>query len=351
MRIWLFIALVGLGGALPARGEILYFKNGDQLTGTWHRVQETRLVFRSESAGEVTVPVSRVRTFASTRSAVLLTRQGEAFSGELSLLESGYWGLAANGGIRTVAPEDVVAIYQQESYQPAIERAPRPWTDWKGRGNFGYSLVRGDRDANNLSLGFNATRLQPNLPGIKEKYRTNFTTTMLFANTRIGGVETSANSISSNLRQDFLFTPTNFFFLLGQMDHIQTQSLDLRQTYGLGLGRDVLRSRRITLNFLGGFTYVNELFTTERRENAEGLLGEKVSLRITPQMGIDHQLNFYPSLTDRGEFRMDATSTLIARISNRLSLNTTMTNRYLSRPLPGRQNSELVLTTGLGLDF
>lgn len=353
MRKWLILALGLEFFCWPAsvRGEILYFKNGDQLTGTWQRVQDTRLVFRSESVGEVTVPLGNLRTFVSARAAVVLTRRGEAFSGELSLLESGYWGLSANGGTRAVAPEDVVAIYPQETYQPKIERPPRPWTDWRGRGNFGYSLVRGDRDANNISLGFNATRLQPNLPGLREIYRTNFSTTMLFANTRTEGVETSANSVSTNLRQDFLFTPTNFFFLLAQADHIQAQSLDLRQTYGLGVGRDLIRSPRVSLNFLGGMTYVNELFVTERRQNAEGLLGEKISMQITSQVGLDHQLNFYPNLTDRGEFRLDATSTLITRLSNRLSFNTTMTNRFLSRPLPGRQKNELILTTGLGINF
>jgi hypothetical protein len=175
---------------------------------------------------------------------------------------------------------------------------------------------------------------------------------MLFASTRTDGIRTSANSVTSGLRQDFLFTPSNFVFVLGQLDHIQTQGLDLRQTYGGGLGHDVIRSPRVALNVLGGLTYVRENFQTEvNRSNAEALLGEKLSLNLTDRVSFEHYLNFYPNLTDRGEYRVDTTSTLSTRVSSRLSFNTTLTNRLLSNPLPGRQKHELVLTAGLGVSF
>lgn len=337
----------------PVWSDVVHFENGDQLTGAWLRMVDNKLAFKAEALGDVTIPVARIESLSSEKSAVVLVKSGETFGGELSMTETGEWELRKNGGARRVAAASVVAIYPTEVYLPKPEeRRTMPWHHWKGKGNLGYSLVRGDRDAGTLSVGVNATRRQPELPGLNEKLRTNFFLTMLLANTRTNGIRTSANSITSGLRQDFLFTPNNFVFALGQLDHIQTQSLDLRQTYGGGLGHDLLRNPRVSLNFLGGMTYVREKFETDfRRTSAEALLGEKLSLNLTERVSFEHYLNFYPNLTDGGEYRVDTTSAFRTRLSSRLSFNTTLTNRILSNPLPDRQKHELVLTTGLGVSF
>lgn len=353
MRDFLGLVVTLLAFSVSGFSEVVFFKNGDQLSGTWLRVEEAKLIFKSEVVGDVTIPLAKVKSFSASKGAVALMKRGEPARGELSLAESGDWELRTNGQTRRLATSSVIAIYPQEVYQPGVEERPvRPWRHWKGSGSLGYSLVRGDRDAGTLSIGFNSTRRQPDLPGLKERLRTNYFLNMLYANTRKNGERTSANSITSGLRQDFLFTPTNFVFLLGQLDQSQTQTLDLRQTYGLGLGRDVVRGRRMSLNLLGGTTYVHEKFQdATARKNAEGLIGEQLSLKISEQVRLEHQMNVYPNLTDSGKFRMDTTSTLRTRVSSRLSFNTSFSDRYLSQPLPGRQRNEFVLTTGLGINF
>ena len=353
MKFCLGLAIVLALFSTPLRGGVAEFKNGDRLTGSLQRVVGGKLTLKTETIGDVAIPLEKIKSFTSGDNAVVFVKGGQAFSGELSYLESREWELKKDGSARQVAADSVEAIYPAEKYQPEVEgRHEMPWRNWKGKGNVGYSLIRGDRDAGTLSVGFNATRRQPDLPGLQEKLRTNFFLNMLFANTRTDGVRTSANSISSGMRQDFLFTSNNFFFVLAQLDHIQTQSLDLRQTYGGGIGHDLIRSRRAVLNLLGGVTFVRENFQTDvNRSNAEALLGEKLTLNLTERVSFEHYLNFYPNLTDSGEYRMDTTSSLNTRLSSRLSFNTTLTNRLLSNPLPGRQKHELVLTTGLGVSF
>jgi putative salt-induced outer membrane protein YdiY len=352
-QFWvLLLALVVPGAA--TRAEVLVFKNGDQLTGSWVRVSGDKILFKSEVLGEISLSLSKVKTMASTTSAVLVVKTGEAYRGRLSLLESGDWELKGeDGGFRRVAASTTLAIYPLEVYEAKGEEAPfRPFHNWQGKANVGYSLVRGDRDASTLSLGVNGTRRFPNLPGLNERFRTNYLLTMLFANTRTDGVRTSANSITTSLRQDYLFSPSDFVFVLGQLEHIQTQSLDLRQTYGGGLGRDLIRRPSLELQFLGGLTYVREAFQdTDRRRNAEALIGEKLSWKVSDNVNFENYLNFYPNLTDTGEFRLDTTSTISLRVSSRLSFNTTLADHFLTRPLPGRKRNEVVLTTGLGFNF
>jgi putative salt-induced outer membrane protein YdiY len=349
-RLVLVIFAVGV----QSRAEVVQFKNGDQLTGTWLRMNENKMVFKSDTLGEVSIPMSAVKSMASTKQAVILAKDGKAFSGMPSVLESGDWELRGdNGGTRHVPAASVVAIYPTDVYMSkAGETTVRPWRNWKGSGNVGYSLVRGERDAGTLSIAVDATRRQPDLPGLQERFRTNYLLTVLYANTRTDGIKTSANSVSTSLRQDFLVTPSDFLFVLGQWDHIQTQSLNLRQTYGAGLGRDLLRRPRIQMQMLGGITFVRESFqNAELRRNATALLGEKLTWKLSNAIVLGHSLDFYPSITDAGEFRVDSTSTLSTRITSRLSFNTTFADRLLSRPLPGRQRNEVILTTGLGFNF
>lgn len=348
----LVLVIVAVG--LQSRAEVVQFKNGDQLTGTWVRVNESKIVFKSDTLGEVSFPISAVKAMASSKQAVILAKDGKAFGGMLSLLESGDWELRGdNGGMRHLPAATVVAIYPTDLYMSkAGETTVPPWRNWKGSGSVGYNLVRGEQDARTLSIGVNATRRQPNLPGFNERFRTNYLLMVLYANTQTEGIKTSANSISTSLRQDLLVTPTDFLFVLGQLDHIQAQSLKLRQTYGTGLGRDLLRGRRTQMQVLGGVTFVRESFqNAELRQNATGLLGEKLTCKLSNSIVLGHSLNFYPSTTDAGQFRVDSTSTLNTRLTSRLSFNTTFTDRLVSHPIAGGQRNEVILTTGLGVNF
>jgi putative salt-induced outer membrane protein YdiY len=353
-HLGLFVLVVSMAGAV-GRAELVVFKNGDQLTGGWERVNGKQMTFKAENLGEVSIPVGKVKSMTSTKQAAILLKNGQAYRGMLSLLDTGEWELKGkDGGVRKLPVSEVVAIYALETFMSKAGEsgAARPWDNWTGTGTVGYSLVRGERDAGTLSLGVGAVRRQPDLPGYKERFRTNYLLNVLFANTRTDGIRTSANSFSTSLRQDYLFTPTNFAFVLGQWEHIQTQSLDLRQTYGAGIGRDLLRRPRINMQFLGGLTYVRESFANaELRRNVEALVGEKLALNISKSVSLAHSLNVFPSLTEGGDFRVDSTTSLSTRVTSRLSFNTTFTDRFLSRPLPDRQRNELIFTTGLGLNF
>jgi putative salt-induced outer membrane protein YdiY len=331
----------------------LLFKNGDRLTGAWVRVVGTKVVFKSENLGEVTVPLEKLKSLETSKVAVAILKDGRTTRGRLSLSESGAWHLQEKEAVQTVAANNVEGIYPQPIFAPLNpEKYNRPWQNWNGTGTFGYSLVRGDRRANSLSLGLNATRRQPDLPGLRERYRSNVFMTMLFANTEQNNITTSANSLTFGLRQDFLFNPTDFVFVLGQVDHIATQSLNLRQTYGGGLGRDLIRSANTHLSFIGGLTFVNEqFFDGTRRRNAEALLGEKLSWRLTGRVHLDHLFNFYPNVTDVGHYRLDTSTTIATKVNNWLSLTAGVTDRYLSSPPSGSMNNDVSLTTGIGFNF
>lgn len=355
MRLLLALMLPVICLAVPARTEVIHFKNGDRLTGDWQRVERGKLILKTEALGEVAIPLTWLESFTTTKRAVASLRNGQVLRGELTMLPSGAWQVRTGRGVRMVAPRDVEAIYPQSVHEPRTpEHTFSTWLNWRGTGSLGYSLVRGgDRQAGTFNAALNATRGQPDLAGLVEPWRTTVNFTMLFAHTQTNsGLRISANSVTSLLRQDFLFTPNNFVFGLVTFEHIQPQNVDFRQTYGLGIGRDVVRRPRVAASFLGGTTLVKERIQTGlRRQNSESLFGEKLSLGLSDQVNLTHQFSFYPNLSDTGQFRFDTTSVLSTRLTSRLSLNVNLIDRYLSLPVPGRKKNELVVTTGFGLRF
>lgn len=146
MRHFVLTLLSILVWGSSAQGDLMRFKNGDQLTGEWQRVNGSTLVFKSENLGEVTVAISKVKSMDSARSSAILLKSGDAFRGMLSLLESGAWELKGeDGGVRHVAPGSVMAIYPLQTYYSKAGETRRVWQNWTGGSSVGYSLVRGER--------------------------------------------------------------------------------------------------------------------------------------------------------------------------------------------------------------
>jgi len=133
---------------------------------------------------------------------------------------------------------------------------------------------------------------------------------------------------------------------------VQAQSLQLRQTYGGGYGRDVIHKKRLDLSLLGGLTYVQEQFVSSPvRRSVEVLLGEKLDMDVAKGVHFQSVWNFYPNLSDTGEYRFDTTSTLSVRLNSRLSLNTGLTDLYLTNPIPGSKSNDVTLITGVAYTF
>jgi len=195
-------------------------------------------------------------------------------------------------------------------------------------------------------------RERPEAPIFQDHTRTNFGIMTLLSHSSEDNSSITSHTFSTNLREDFLFTPTNFVFGMAQLDHISTEGLYLRQTYGGGFGRDVIKKPRTTLSLIGGLTAQHEkFFSGEEDETLNGLVGEKLGEQFTKRIRFDQSLNFYPNITQGGEYRFDATATLSVKLFNRFSFTTSAIDLYLSNPPAGNEKNNITLSTGIGYSF
>ena len=356
MRKYMLLLIVLLGFAVSLQADVLTFKNGDVLTGTWERVQGGNLVFKSDSLGEITVSTDKIKSFVTTAPATALLPDGSSIDGNLLLTEGGKWQLIPTAQPNSKPIESFIAIYPEKSFA-TLEQSihPKLSQNWKGSANLGYSLITGDTQARSLTGSVAATRLQPNVEGLDVKWRTNFFLTTLFSHAKASSspAVVTSNTFSSGIRQDRLFDVDNFVFLLAQYDYIQPQGIKFRQTYGGGYGHDLIHKPNFTFNVLGGLTFVRTDFegSTPVENSAELLLGEQLSAKLTKFLTLAHDINFYPNLSQTGEYRFDTSTVLSAAVSKRLSFMVSFVDFFLSNPPAGSHENNATLSTGIGVTF
>jgi putative salt-induced outer membrane protein YdiY len=344
------LALICISGC--ARADVVNLKNGDRVTGTLVTVKGGKLTLKSDVMGQVTIPLAQVARFSTAKPVAVVIKGQRPMQGSLEIKPSGEWQVAAEGKNRAVAPVKVDVVMPTETYQALVEATPEPWQGWKGSASLGYSIQHGNQQTNTLTTTINAVRERPEAPVFQPHWRTNFGLTTLLSHAQEQQNTVTSHTLSTSLRQDYLLTPSNFVFALAQFDHVSTEGLYLRQTYGGGFGRDLFKGSRTTLSALGGLTFVHQkFFTGECTQSAEALAGEKLGLQIMKWVRFDQYLNFYPNISYGGEYRFDTSGVLSVKLSTRLSLNTSVIDLYLSNPPAGNQKNNITLSTGIGYTF
>jgi len=352
MRLMCGCMLVLTCAGAIARADVITFKNGDKLTGSLVNIKGGNLELKSDVLGDVTIAVGKVQSFSVAKATIITVKGQGPVQGRVELGSSGDWEITENGKTRTVAAASVETVMPAEAYHALVEHEARVWQDWKGSANLGYSLQHGDQQTRTISSVIAAVRERPEAPIFSRHWRTNYGLTMLFSRAEKTGVSVKSNTITTNLRQDYLFTRTDFVFGFAQLDHIQAQGLYLRQTFGGGYGHDLIHNDRTVFTLLGGMTYVHEKFYTGRSDQiAELLTGEKLGMQLTKRIRLDHCFNFYPNLSNGGEYRFDTASNVAMKLNKRFSLTAGVIDLYLSNPTPGSQNNNVALTTGIGYTF
>jgi putative salt-induced outer membrane protein YdiY len=357
----LICALVGMVLiAVSARASIVVLKNGERVAGTWVNVQNGSLTFKSDTLGQVTIPVGKIKSFAPSKPAVIVRTNKSIARGRLRLLPSGSWQVSQNGRVQVVPASKVNVIMPESQYTSLVQHRAALWQDWKGNANFGYNLQRGDQQSGVISFNVAATRERPPTPIFMRHFRTNYSLVMLYSKITQNGSQISSNTLTTNLREDYLISPANFLFVSGELDHIEAQGLYLRQTYGGGFGRDLIHSSRTVFSILGGLAFVNEkLYTVPpstaaappATQSAQALVGENLDMALTKRVHLTHFFTIYPNLTHTGQYYFNSASGLAMTLTSRITSNINFVDNYLSNPIPGSHKNNVALTLGFGITF
>jgi putative salt-induced outer membrane protein YdiY len=143
-------------------------------------------------------------------------------------------------------------------------------------------------------------------------------------------------------------------FAFGSVDleSDQFQSLDLRFTPAGGAGYHAIHTDPTQFDLELGAAADREFFSTGlNRTSAEVLLGEELTHKFTATSSFHEKLVFFPNMSDTGQYRINYDMNWVTAVRKWFSWQVTISDRYLSDPVPGRKKNDVLYSTGLRLVF
>jgi putative salt-induced outer membrane protein YdiY len=243
------------------------------------------------------------------------------------------------------AHSGTVAISRDSVKTVRSESEQKSYGAWGGVFDTGLSLTRGNADTTTFTTGAHAARTTDN-------NKASAFLTSIYSKGRTNGIDlTTASAVNAGLRYDFNLNPRTFGFVFTDFDHDRFQQLDLRNVIGGGVGKHVINNEATTFDVFAGASFNQEFFSTLTRRSAEVLVGEEFDKKLSSAFSIKERFEFYPNLTNTGEYRTVFDTAAITKLSKVLSWQFDVSDRYLSNPILGLKGNDLLLTTGLRVTF
>lgn len=320
-------------GCVGCYADQILLKNGDRITGGITSSDGKSLSVKTAYAGDLTIQWDAVQSVSSDQPLYVTSKDGRLLVGKIQSSANSVQIATANSGTVTLS-RDAVQTVRSESEQKA-------YGAWGGVLDTGLSLARGNADTTTFTIGAHAAR-------VTDKDKTSAFVTSIYSSGNTNGVSlTTASAVNAGLRYDRNLNSRIFGFVFTDFDHDRFQQLDLRNVIGGGVGKHLIATDATTFDLFAGGSFNQEFFQTLTRRSGEALAGEEFDKKLSNAFSIKERLEFYPNLTDLGQYRVVFDTAAITKISKLLSWQFDVSDRYLSNPILGLKGNDLLLTTGV----
>ncbi len=344
MRATVLVLVVTL--CVPVLADQITMSNGDRLSGTIVKSDDTTLVLKTDYAGEIKLDWSAVQGITSTQPLHINLSNGGSLSGRVATRDSRFEVATPTGNVE--ASKSDIASIRGEAEETAYQRKLHPGllNEWNGGANIAFALTRGNSQTKNLALSFTAVRetFHDKL-GLYEE-------SVYATNDAPGAVPaTTANSIQAGARYDHDLTPVVFAYATADFQTDALQGLNLRSVPGAGLGVHAIKTKYTTLDFLAGANYTREDYTAFTRNFAALSFGEEFMHKLYASTVITQKAGFFPDVSDFSQYRGNFNFGTVTKINKWLGWQNAFGDIYVTNPPAGKKKNDILLTTGLNFSF
>jgi len=326
--------------------------NGDRVTGSVIRSDTKTLVLKTENAGELTFKWESIAAISAPGPLYIGLEGSQMIVGSVETVNGRFSVTTQNAGVVVTSKESVQFIRnndEQAKAQFEIDhfRNPRLVDLWVGNLDLGFAASRGNANTQTLTLSTNAQRATT-----RDKIAVYYTSIFSSSDFAGGTTQTTANSKRGGVGYNLNLNKRAFVFGSVDLESDQFQSLDLRFTPAGGLGYHAIASMPTQFDLRVGAAANREFFSTGlNRTSAELLVGDDFLHRFSASTHIEQKLNFFTNLSDTGAYRVNFDLSAVTVIRKWFSWQFTVSDRYLSNPVPGRKKNDAIFSTGLRVSF
>ena len=340
--VCILAALTGSAAPYLSAQHTLRMANGDRLTGVLVRIEDGQWIF-TFNGQEVTVAADSIASFQSASPIGLRLTDGTIAAATVSEAPGGL-GLALPGGLRTIRVSELEAVGDPADLAALVPRHIGFFTPlrafWTANAAFGFS----DKTGNSRARGLSAT-LEVERRTQKDRITVSFGVNREESRSANDVFETTVSKFYGALRVDVFISARVFLFAATRQERDRFQDIALRSTYNGGFGYQATSGSVTDLNFSLAGGARRENFISGGSETATvAALGAKLRHDFGPAVLL-WQLDFSPKLADFGDFRFLSDANITAPLFAGIGFRVAVLDEYDSRPRPGIEKNDLLLTT------
>ena len=326
--------------------------NGDRVTGSVIRSDTKTLVLKTENAGELTFKWESIAAISAPGPLYIGLEGSQMIVGSVETVNGRFSVTTQNAGVVVTSKESIQFIRnndEQAKAQSEIDhfRNPRLVDLWVGNLDLGFAASRGNANTETLTLSTNAQRATT-----RDKIAVYYTSIFSSSDFSGGTTQTTANSKRGGVGYNLNLNKRAFVFGSVDLESDEFQDLDLRFTPAGGLGYHAIASMPTQFDLRVGAAADREFFSTGlNRTSAELLVGDDFLHKFSASTHVEQKLDFFTNLSDTGAYRVNFDLSAVTLIRKWFSWQFTVSDRYLSNPVPGRKKNDAIFSTGLRVSF
>lgn len=348
--------------AISAVADQIVLKNGDRLSGSITKSDGKELVIKTDYAGDVTVKFDAIQSITSTGD-LNVSLAGKTVVGPVTTSGDNLVVATKTAG-PVEAPKSSMTMLRSPAEEAAYEKTLHPGLldGWKGGLNLGFAATTGNSQTENLNIAFNGVRT-----GLHDKL-TLYTTTIYAVNNATSPSQTTANSNAGGALYDHDLSKRAFAFVNADFFSNALQDLNLRSTFGGGLGAHMIKTSATTFDLLLGVNYTHESYSSfpvapvppattptivaARSDSLAGVtLGENLTQKFGKNTLLTQSWFLYPDVSQTGEFRSVFALATVTKLNKWLAWQNTFGDTYITNPPPTKLRNDLELATGVSFTF
>jgi Protein of unknown function, DUF481 len=375
MRLALPAAL-GLGFALPLQAQtaaapapdVIYFTNGDQLTGKLSNEVDGKVTFHSDIAGDVTVTWDKIKSIKSSQQFAVI-QQGQHVTRKTADADIAQGVVQVQGDQVEVAPatgtpkeipvKNTQYMIDQDTYDKEIKRNPGFGYGWNGSVTAGAALIEATQNSRNFTGQAALVRTIPSVTWLDPRTRTTVDFNAAYGSvTQPGTTGTKTNIIGADAEQDWYFSPRVYFLVDAAFTHDYSQGLSLQQTYGGGLGYTVIKNPRQQLDVKFDIHYEKQTYfvtpnvfpappLTPSKNLIGADFGDAYKLKLPKGLQFTQTAVVTPSFNISNAYSAMATAGLLFPTYKRLGFTVGTVDDFLNDPAIGSKKNSFQFVAGV----
>ena len=351
MKITLLVCAIFVFASAGFADQIT-MKDGDRITGDIVKKDGGTVTVKSKNFGTVELKWEDVAAVRSDQPLNVTLTGGRTIKANIET-RGGQIQVAAPGAPQAVDPKDVVTLRndaEEKTYQKYLH--PRLLDLWTITGSLDLAGTKGNAETSTLTTPINFVRAS-------NTTRTTAYFNSITSSAKIDGVNgQTARAVRGGWSYNRKIDSSKLFFNgFNDYEYDKFQALDLRVVLGGGVGYVIWSRDTNRLTVTGGSDWNRSAFGASgasaafTRNSAEAFWGDDFNYKLSARTSFVESFRMFDNLSDTGEYRMNADVGATTQLTKWLNWNISLSDRYLSDPVPGRKKNDFLYSTGIGFSW